>query len=31
MLATTCFGPLGPSSGSLCWALQNLRFCGIDH
>jgi hypothetical protein len=28
MFATTCFGPIGPSSESLCWALLKLHFCG---
>jgi len=25
MFAPTCFGPIGPSSGSLCWALRTLQ------
>ena len=28
MIAPTCFGPPGPSSGSLCRTLLNLQFCG---
>jgi len=30
MFAPTCFGPSGPSSGSLCLALLKLKFCGIS-
>jgi len=30
MFAPTCFGPPGPSSGSLCQALLRLQFCGIS-
>ena len=30
MFAPTCFGPIGPSSGSVCWALLKLQYCGID-
>jgi len=26
--APTCFGPSGPSSGSLCRTLPKLQFCG---
>ena len=26
MIAPTCFGPPGPSSGSLCRTLQNYNF-----
>jgi len=25
MFAATCFDPIGPSSGSLCWALLKLQ------
>jgi len=28
--APTCFGPHGPSSGSLRWAWLNLHFCRIN-
>jgi len=28
MIAPTCFGPHGPSSGSLCRTLLKLQFCG---
>jgi len=28
MIAPTCFGPPGPSSGSLCRTLLKLQFCG---
>jgi len=31
MIAPTCFGPSGPSSGSLCRTLLKLQFCGISH
>jgi len=27
IFAPTCFGPLGPSSGSLHWACLKLHFC----
>jgi len=27
MIAPTCFGPPGPSSGSLCRTLLKLKFC----
>jgi len=30
MFASTCFGPSGPSSGSLCRALLKLQFCGTS-
>jgi hypothetical protein len=30
MFAATCFGPIGPSSESLCWALLKIKFCGIS-
>jgi len=29
MFAPTCFGSIGPSSGSLRWALLKLQYCGI--
>ena len=28
MIVATCFGPSGPSSGSLCRTLLKLQFCG---
>jgi len=28
MIAATCFGPAGPSSGSLCRTLLKLQFRG---
>ena len=30
LFAPTCFGPIGPSSGSVCWALQKVQYCVID-
>ena len=30
MFAPTSFGPIGPSSGSVCWALLKVKYCGID-
>ena len=27
MIAPTCFGPFGPSTGSLCRTLLKLQFC----
>jgi len=27
MIAPTCFGPFGPSSGNLCQTLLKLQFC----
>jgi len=29
MFASTCVGPSGSSSGSLCWALLKSQFWGI--
>jgi len=30
MIAPTCFGQSGPSSGSLSRTLLKLQFCGIS-
>ena len=30
MIAPTCFGSPGPSSGSLCRAMLKLQFCGYN-
>jgi len=30
IFAPTCFGPLGPTSGSLHWAWLHLYFCRIN-